>query len=155
MHLRNSLGQICNALGVPLNATAALVYDNGSTPPVHVKNPLRVKNVKKVNTILYNPMRPMPRFEIGVASCPFSFRIEEVSKHHQSLGFRLKVAAATEEMASLVHPCLSDETIFVLSKPRANGRKTSVKPARKKSTKTGASKRYSGGRQNKRVANSK
>ena len=133
IHMRDSSGSVVNPVLRKLPLRTELVYDDGTPVPIMPLKPLRDKKGSQNRALkLYRPLRPDPVLGTGKKSSQFfSFRIEEVSLHHQNhKGFKLKVSPADFSHASNILPGLLEETIVVRSKSNGHPNVTGQRAGR-------------------------
>ena len=147
IHLRDGKGRICSVdclkKSVPLTDTGkkefhqktpvllevipSLVYADDETENVplfqigrQIKKTKKKEDENREREQILKPMRPVPiTYVSGQSSRPFSFRIDEVSNHHNRRGFKLKINPVGD-IAPFVASGIMWETMYVLSKPRSN-----------------------------------
>jgi len=116
IHKRNSRGEEIIDQEI-ISVQTELVYEDLSPTPSMPLLPLKERrsNCKSENP-LFRRMRSDPVFYQNESAKDFSFRIEEVSKHHcNQNGFKLKVKSLD---SNKYHPGFLAESIIVKSKPK-------------------------------------
>jgi hypothetical protein len=116
VYLKDGKGDICHNYPHSVIATAELLYDDGTEAPKYpIGSKKKANGASKEPRSLLNALTSFPKFQPGIGSQTFSFRIEQTSSRHKNhRGFRLKVCV--KDGCTDILPCVTEDIIIVIRK---------------------------------------
>lgn len=140
-----------------------LVYENGFPVSIMPIKPLKTRKTVRSKFRYERSTKPIlfsidgdPVLASGTTSTKYKFNLEEVTYHHHGHGsYKLRISIDHKKHGIVVHPCIMNSVIVVLSKPKTGDkaereavkleggnsmkrRSESRKPPRKKGRKAGS-----------------